>query len=151
MNKLKALTSYLVERKLVQPEQLDSWTEQVDLVQVWAETDQGLHMGNMRYRAVMSMERFQDNPGRLMALVGSWLERNDPDRDRHDLPAPSFAIEPTDLGNDLFDVDLVLELVDPLYLSEDPAGEFEAFGKTWSFEPFDLWVAESGEVVSHGQ
>lgn len=151
MNKLKALTAYLVDRQLVQPEQLDSWTEQVDLAQVWNDTEQGLHMGNMRYRAVISMERFQDHPGRLMALVGSWLETHDPDRDRHELPAPTFSIEPIDLGNDLFDVDLELELVDPLYLSEDPAGEFEAFGKTWSFEPFDLWVAESGEVVSDGR
>jgi hypothetical protein len=151
VNKLQALTTYLLERQLVLPEQFDSWTEQVDLQQVWGETEQGLHMGNMRYRAVISMERFNDHPGRLMALVGSWLERNDPDRDRHDLPAPTFSIEPIDLANGLFDVDLVMELVDPLYLSEDPAGEYEAFGKTWSFAPFDLWIAESGEVVSHGR
>lgn len=151
MNKLKALTAHLIDRQLVQPEQLDSWTEQVALVHIWKETELGLHMGNMRYRAVVSFERFQDHPGRLMALVGSWLETNDPDRDRYDLPEPTFDIEPIDLANDLFDVDLVLELVDPLYLSEDPAGEFEAFGKTWSFKPFDLWVAESGEVVSRGQ
>lgn len=151
MNKLKALTAHLVDRQLVPDEQLDSWTEQVDLVQVWNETELGLHMGNMRYRAVVSMERFNSHPGRLMALVGSWLEVNDPDRDRYDLPAPTFSIEPIDLANDLFDVELVLELVDPLYLSEDPTGEFEAFGKTWSFEPFDLWIAESGEVVSDGR
>lgn len=151
MNKLKALTAYLIDRRLVPQEQLESWTEQVDLVQVWNETELGLHMGSMRYRAVVSMERFNGHPGRLMALVGSWLEVNDPDRDRYDLSAPSFAIEPIDLAHDLFDVDLVLELVDPLHLSEDPAGEIEAFGKTWSFEPFDLWIAESGEVISDGR
>lgn len=150
MNKLKALTAYLLTRNLVMPEQLESWTEQVALQTVWKETEQGLHLGDMRYRAVISMERFKAHPGLLMALVGSWLETHDPDRDRHDLPAPDFNIEPMDLPNGLFDVELVLELVDPLYLAEDPAGEIEAFGTTWSFEPFDLWVAESGEVVSHG-
>ena len=150
MNKLKALREHLISRQLVRPEQFDCWTEQVDLELVWAYTEQGLHMGNTRYRAVFNFERFQGHPGRLMALIGCWLETRDPERDRHDLPPPSFALEPLDLENDLFDVELTLELVDPVYLSEDPAGEFEAFGKTWSFEPFDLWVAESGEVVSHG-
>jgi MoaA/NifB/PqqE/SkfB family radical SAM enzyme len=36
------------------------------------------------------------------------------------------------------------------YLAEDPAGEIEAFGKTWAFVPFDLWIAEHGEVGSDG-
>ncbi|AGZ37585.1 MAG: phage tail protein [Pseudomonas sp.] len=150
MRQLKALTAYLLDRQLVAPEQLEAWTEQVDLDLVWKETENGLQMGNMRYRAVFSLERFQDHPGRLMALVGSWLETHDSDRHHFDLPAPSFAIEPLDLANDLFDVDLVLEFVEPQYLVEDPAGEIEAFGKTWIFAPFDLWVAEQGEVTNHG-
>lgn len=148
MIQLQALTAYLTERRLVAPEQLDSWTEQVDLALIWSEGERGLHMGNMRYRAVFVLERFADHPGRLMALVGSWLENHDPDRDRHDLPAPSFNVEPLD--NDLFDVELTLEFVEPQYLTTDPAGEIEAFGKTWSFVPFDLWVAEQGEVTGNG-
>lgn len=147
---LKALTAYLLDRQLVAPEQLDAWTEKVDLELVWKETERGLLMGNMRYRAVFSLERFQDHPGRLMALIGSWLETNDPDRHKWELPAPEFAIEPVDTGNDLFDVDLVLEFVEPQYLVEDPDGEFQAFGTTWALAPFDLWVAEQGEVVGHG-
>lgn len=150
MIQLKALTTYLLDRQLVAPEQLDSWSEQVDLFLLWRLCEQGLHMSNMRYRAVFSLERFSGSPARLMALVGSWLETHDPDRDKHDLPSPAFAIEPLDLGNDLFDVDLVLEFVEPQYLAEDPDGEIDAFGKTWSFIPFDLWIAEQGEVTSHG-
>ena len=151
MIQLQALTAHLVDRQLVAPEQFDSWCEQVDLVLVWRLDERGLHMGNMRYRAVFSLERFNGSPARLMALVGSWLETHDPDRDKHELPAPAFAIEPLDLGTELFDVELVLEFVEPLYLAEDPDGEIEAFDKTWSFIPFDLWVAEQGEVVSHGE
>lgn len=148
MNKLQALTAYLLERRLVAPEQLDSYIEQVDLTLVWKEDTNGLRMGDMRYRAVISFERFADNPARLMALVGSWLENHDQERSRHDLPAPAFHIEPLD--NDTFDVELVLELLEPQYLAEDPEGEIVAFGKTWAFVPFDLWVAEQGEVVSSG-
>jgi len=146
---LRALTTFLLERRLVLEEQLDSWTEQVSLELVWKPDLKGMHLGDMRYRAAIVLERFADHPARLMALVGSWLENNDKRRDRHELPAPIFAVEMLD--NDLADVEITLEFVEPQYLAEDPAGEIEAFGKTWAFVPFDLWVAEHGEVSSHGR
>ncbi|WP_409312712.1 phage tail protein [Pseudomonas putida] len=148
MNKIKALTAYLLERQLVMPEQLQSWVEQMDTELLWKETTQGLHMGDMTYRAVFDLERFTGSPTRLLALVGTWLEANDPDRE--DLPAPAFVIEPIDLDNDLFDVELTVQFVEPQYLAEDDNGEFEAFGKTWAFVPYDLWVAEEGEVTARG-
>ena len=148
MNKLRALTTFLLERRLVAPEQLDSWAEQVTLNLTWKPDLDGLHLGDMRYRAVIVMERFADHPGRLMALLGSWLENHDPDRD-DDLPAPTFDIE--QLDNDLADVELTLEFIEPQYLAEADDGEIEAFGKRWAFVPFDLWIAEHGEVVSGSQ
>lgn len=149
MIKLKALTAYLIERRLVLPEQLDSWADQVNLELIWKPDVDGMRMGDMRYSATIALERFDDHPGRLMALVGSWLETNDPSRDRDELPAPKFHI--TMLDNDLADVDITLEFNEPQYLAEDPAGEIDAFGKTWAFVPFDLWIAEHGEVGSHGR
>lgn len=148
MNKLRALTTFLLERRLVAPEQLDSWAEQVTLNLTWKPDLDGLHLGDMRYRAVIVMERFADHPGRLMALLGSWLENHDPYRD-DDLPAPTFDIE--QLDNDLADVELTLEFVEPQYLAEADDGEIEAFGKRWAFVPFDLWIAEHGEVASGSQ
>lgn len=147
MIKLRALTAYLIERRLVEPEQLDSWTNQVNLELVWKPDVGGMRMGDMRYSATIALERFADHPGRLMALVGSWLESKDQDRD--ELPAAKFDI--TMLDNDLADVDITLEFVEPQYLAEDPQGEIEAFGTAWSFIPFDLWVAEHGEVSSRGR
>ena len=148
MIKLRALTTYLIERQLVLPEQLDSWTDQVNLELIWKPDLDGLRMGDMRYSATIALERFADHPGRLMALVGSWLETNDQERDRDELPAPKFDI--TMLDNDLADVDITLEFNEPQYLAEDPTGEIEAFGKTWAFVPFDLWIAEHGEVGTRG-
>ncbi|MNH05243.1 P2 phage tail completion protein R (GpR) [compost metagenome] len=104
-------------------------------------------MGDMRYSATIALERFADHPGRLMALVGSWLEGND--QDREELSAPKFDI--TMLDSDLADVDITLEFSEPQYLAEDPTGEIVAFGKTWAFVPFDLWIAEHGEVSSLGR
>ena len=149
MIQLQALTAYLMARNLVAPELFDSWTEQVSLELIWKPDRDGLHMADMRYRAVFSLESFAGNPSRLMALVGSWLETHDSNRDRHELPAPMFTVEPLD--QDSFDVELSLEFIEPQYLAEDPTGEIEAFGKTWAFVPFDLWVAEQGEVGSDGR
>ncbi|MFU4666582.1 phage tail protein [Pseudomonas aeruginosa] len=145
MDKLRALTAYLIDRQLVPAEQLDSFAEQVSLTLVWKPEREGLRLGAMRYRAVIILERLADHPGRLMALVGSWLENNDQDRDG--LPDPVFDVEQMD--PDLADVELSVEFVEPLHLAEDPAGEIEAFGLRWAFVPFDLWVAEHGEVI-HG-
>lgn len=146
MNQLRALTAYLLEANLVLPEQLESWSDQVNLDLIWKPTGNGgMHMGDMRYRAVISLERFAGNPSLLMALVGSWLEENDPDRG--DLPAPNFAVEPLD--NDLFDVDLTLEFEEGQHLVEDPDGPITSGGKKYGLGQAELWVAEQGEV-SHG-
>lgn len=145
MNKLRALTAYLIERRLVPAEQLDSFAEQVSLALVWKPEERGLRLGDMRYRAVVIMERLADHPARLMALVGSWLENNDQDRDG--LPDPVFDVEQMD--SDLADVELAVEFVEPVHLAEDSDGEIEAFGRRWAFVPFDLWIAEHGEV-RHG-
>ncbi|WP_407728902.1 phage tail protein [Pseudomonas helleri] len=147
MIKLIALTKFLKERRLVLPDQLDSWTDQVTLDLFWKPDVDGLHMGDMRYSATIVFERFADHPARLMALVGSWLETNDKNRD--DLPAPKFDVSMLD--NDLADVEITLEFIEPQYLAEDPNGEIEAFDKTWAFVPFDLWVAEHGEVAARGR
>lgn len=146
MIKLRALTKYLIERKLVAPEQLDSWTDQVQVELIWKPDVKGMHMGDMNYGATIVIERFAGNPARLFALVGSWLETNDEDRDG--LPAVVFDV--VMLDNDLADVDIKLQFSEAQYLAEDLAGEIVAYGKTWSFVPFDLWIAESGEVTGHG-
>ncbi|MFJ3412323.1 phage tail protein [Pseudomonas protegens] len=146
MNKLRALTTFLIDRQLVAPEQVDSFAEQVNLDLFWKNGAMGLHMGDMRYRAVLVLERFAENPALLMALVGSWLETHDPDRD--DLPAPAFVIE--QLDSDLADVELTLEFIEPQHLAEDPNGSIDAFGKKWGLVDFELWTAEQGEVRSHG-
>lgn len=147
MIKLIALTKFLKERRLVLPEQLDSWTDQVTLDLFWKPDVDGLHMGDMRYSATIIFASFADHPARLMALVGSWLETND--KNRGDLPAPKFDVSMLD--NDLADVEITLEFIEPQYLAEDPNGEIKAFNKTWAFVPFDLWVAERGEVAARGR
>ena len=145
MEKLRALTKYLIEHRVVVAEQLESCAEQVNLTLIWKPEELGLHMGDMRYRAVIFLERLTENPARLMALLGTWLVNNDPDRHLDELPAPTFDIEQMD--PDASDVEITVEFIEPLYLTESPDGEFEAFGTTWALEPFDLWIAERGEVL----
>ena len=71
MKKLKALTSYLLARNLVMPEQLDSWASQVNQDLIWKPDLKGMHFADMRYSAVVLFERFADEPGRLMALLAA--------------------------------------------------------------------------------
>lgn len=146
MIKLRALTKYLIDRNLVAPEQLDSWTDQVQVELIWKPDTKGMHMGHMNYGATIAIERFADNPARLFALVGSWLETHDEDRDG----LPNVVFDVVMLDNDLADVDIKLSFTEAQYLAEDLEGEIEYLGKTWSFVPFDLWIAETGEVTSHG-
>lgn len=146
MIKLQALTRYLIERQLVMPEQLDSWTDQVQMDLVWKPGEQGLHMGDMQYTATIVIERFADQPVRLLALVSTWLEANDPERE--DLPSVTFEV--TMLDNELADVDIKVKFIEPQHLVEDPAGEFTVQGRTWTLAPYDLWVAETGEVSADG-
>ncbi|POA86921.1 phage tail protein [Pseudomonas sp. FW305-E2] len=146
MIKLQALTRYLIERQLVLPEQLDSWTDQVQMDLVWKPGENGLHMGDMQYTATIAIERFADQPVRLFALVGSWLEENDPDRE--DLPSVTFEV--TMLDNDLADVDIKVQFIEPQHLVEDTDGEIKVLGRTWSLAPYELWVAEAGEVSADG-
>ena len=144
MIKLQALTDYLRSRDLVPPEQLDSWAETSSVELIWKDSVDGMYMGDFNYSAVISFERFSDHPARLVALVGSWLETNDQDRDG--LPQVKLDIEMLD--NDLADVDIAIAFSEPQYLTEDPDGEIMAFGKTYTFKPFELWIAEKGGVVS---
>ncbi|WP_095155752.1 phage tail protein [Pseudomonas sp. Irchel 3E13] len=147
MNKLQGLTAYLLEANLVMPEQLDSWVDQVNLDLIWKPTGAGgMHMGDMRYRAVLGLERFTGNPSLLMALVGCWLESNDSDRG-DDLPVPAFVVEPLD--NDVFDVELTIEFEEEQHLVEDPDGQITSGGKRYGLGQAELWVAEHGEV-KHG-
>ena len=146
MIKLQALTDYLRSRDLVPPEQLDSWAETSSVELIWKDSVDGMYMGDFNYSAVISFERFSDHPARLVALVGSWLETNDQDRDG--LPQVKLDIEMLD--NDLADVDIAIAFSEPQYLTEDPDGEIHAFDQTWSFVPFELWVAEKGEVTGDG-
>ncbi|MFL6968477.1 phage tail protein [Pseudomonas alvandae] len=146
MDKMRALTRHLVDRSLVPSEQFDSWAEQLTLTLKWKPSEQGLHMGDMRYRAVMVLARFNGNPARLMALLGAWLEVNDPGREDDHLAAPVIEID--QLTPDVADIELELDFIEPVHLAEADDGEIQAFGKRWAFVPFDLWVAEQG-AVSH--
>lgn len=148
MNKLRALTEYLKARDLVLPEQFDSWVTDASQELVWKPDENGMYMGDMAYTGHLSMDDFSGHPARLMALLGSWLETHDDDRDG--LDDPVLAIDVTDLAQDLADVTISIKFVEAQYLTEDPDGEIEAFGKRYSIKPYDLWVAEQGEVVRNG-
>ena len=61
-----------------------------------------------------------------------------------------MTFEVTMLDNDLADVDIKVQFIEPQHLVEDPDGEITVLGRTWSLAPYELWVAEAGEVSADG-
>ena len=59
MNKLRALTTYLIGLNLVLPEQIDSWAEQVNLDLIWKDTTQGLHMDDHSSESVGGIKKIE--------------------------------------------------------------------------------------------
>ena len=144
MIKLQALTDYLGSHALVPPEQLDSRVDQASLKLVWEPGINGMYMGDINYSATIALQGFAGQTQRLVALIGSWLESHDGDRGNFPDVEFNFAV----VGKNVADINIKLQFTEAQYLTEDPVGEIEVFGKTWSFSPFELWVAEKGEVVS---
>ena len=114
MDKLKALTDHLQNREILKkagikcnPEKIDSWAEEGTpeyLGDVSAED--GLYLFEHTYKATIELEEVAGDIRMLIALVLTWLEENDPDRD--DLPERNVKWDgvPFDDGTS----DLVLEI-----------------------------------------
>ncbi len=150
MSKLQDLSDYLRQRLDllgINREQFESWQEEGTLEPGGRnETEQGVHLLDWRYRAVLVFERIPVNrAGLLLAFVQAWLDDHDPDRDDRPLPAPTGQIDLDD-RNTLADVEITLDFIDPLYLVADDSGLIEWNGRRWGFGDYDLWTAESVTV-----
>jgi len=144
MEQLRTLSNYLLDSELFAPDQLSTRAEQVTLQLNWKPDVEGLCMGTLEYRGILEFYRTTIAPIRLMALVGTWLQRNAPGDESHRLVLPDCSVSPhVDQRHHLR---LYVDFTESIWLSEQPDGEFEAFQKRWSFIPSDLWIAQRSDV-----
>ena len=146
MQKLQALTEYLLSQNLFDAEQLDSWADDGTLKNAFKETEQGLLIGYFEYQGVISIERYQKPATHMMAAVLAWLQVNDDERD--ELNPPSLEIEPDD--DCRFDIDISVQFKEPVLLTPQADGPIDLFGKRYGFGEHDLWIAERVQVTHGG-
>ena len=152
MKQLIALTTFLKSLKLVPPEQLISWAEDVQAPLFFDTNNNGLECSDVRYVGHFYIERFTGDASLLIAHLTTWLmqldELTNHDRTNNDLAAPNLTITPTDDNLAVFDIDIEIEFIEHIYLIEDDNGPINYQGKKWRIGEFDLWQAEDVTVSS---
>ena len=146
---LVELSDFILSKKEfleLNEEQFDSWQENGTLEQGGhGLTEEGYHLMSFRYRGVIVIERMKDvNAVWFMAIVAAWLTDNNEDRDKYNLDDPEIEI--IKLDEKLIDIELTLDFVDEMYLSEAEDGPIECIGRSWTIDGFVPDVAETVDV-----
>ncbi|WP_324009180.1 phage tail protein [Aeromonas dhakensis] len=103
----------------------------------------GMDLAWLKYTAVFSLESLPFRECRtetLLAVIASWIQENDPFRERFALPDPTYDVVPNDEHS--ADLDLEVKFAEPLRIVEDPDGAVRWLDKTWTVAPFEVWVAD---------
>ncbi|WP_444894919.1 phage tail protein [Microbulbifer sp. SSSA005] len=130
LEKLRAITGFLLDANLVSYEQLDSWMEDGKLETTSKNLGNGICICRLRYDAVISIERFAKSPKLLFALVTTWVQDQDAERNNQELPDPEVDI---DMINDRkSDVEIRIAFYEDIELVPDDSGVIPYDGKNWS-------------------
>jgi hypothetical protein len=107
------------------------------------EDDNGLHYADYRYQLALQIENMHaDRGGILLVLLHQWVTALEY---RSDLDAPDIVT--TVLTGQKLDVEMTLEVRDPIYLTRDDEGPIVIRGQKYSFGDHVLNVAESVTVT----
>ena len=138
MLKLQSLTQAMIGQQLFNPEQMDSWAEQGELIPARKETETGMMIGRWRYDGVISIERYTKDAALVMASILAWMTTDD---DREGLGNPTLDPEPADDGS--FFVDITVPLQESVCLVPDADGPYQIDGQQYGLGDYQLWIAES--------
>lgn len=141
---LQHLKSVLPTR---QHKHIECWMEDLELITGAKNQGLGADIGQISYTASFSFERFpfkEIDPAVIMANVIAWLEDNDTQRETYELNDPSFDVTPT--SDTTVEMTLDIEFIEPLMVVQDDAGQITWRGQQWALAPYEIWVAEHGEV-----
>lgn len=127
----------------------DSWMEDLEMNLIPKHQGLGRDIGYLSYKAVLSFERFpfkQFAPEIVLASVMAWLMDHDKHREDFELSDPSADVEPED--NKTAEMTIEVDFKEPLMVVEDEHGLILWEGKRWTVAPYEIWVAEHGDVVA---
>lgn len=141
---LTALKKVIPER---QHHYIECWMEDVEMTIGAKHQGLGMDIGYLSYRAQFTFEKFpfqKIDPAVIMASVMGWLMDNDKHRDDFNLNDPTFDIESESETTVLMNLEIAF--IEPLMVVEDAKGLICWQGKKWALAPYEIWVAEHGDV-----
>lgn len=111
----------------------------------------GSNVAYLTYRAVYTLEGLpfhECDPAVLLATVAAWLQDNDPERERFELPNPKYSNDRADEYT--ADLEIQVTFVEPLRLCPDEKGPVLWGGQYWAVEPYEIWVVDQLHVQVAG-
>lgn len=144
LQKLQALTAFLIEKNLVDENQIDSWMENGKIEATDKNLGNGIRVCRFRYDAVISIERFSTDEKLLLALVCVWLMDNDPEREDDELPAADIEVDIAD--DSTAEIEIKVMFIENIDLVEEPSGRVNYSGKNWAVNSVGIDIANEGAV-----
>lgn len=134
-SKIEALHQFFLDQKLCSSEQLDSWIDDGQLEPGNKKTANGFKVCDYKYQAIFTIDRYNQLPDKLMALLAVWLMDVDAERydDDQNLPAPSVDVEVVE--SDVAHIEIEIEFIEGVHLIEDPDGDIPFNGALWVVAP----------------
>lgn len=131
-----------------QHKHMECWMEDIEMMLGAKNQGLGAEIGYISYNASFSFERFpfqKIDPAIVIASVMAWLMDTDKHREDFYLNDPTFDIESESDSTVL--MTLEVEFIEPLMVVPDENGPITWQGEKWSLAPYEVWVAEHGDVV----
>lgn len=150
MRKLAALREMLIAMNVVRAENVECWTEGIELMSSGQIISNGIKVAEMRYTVNASIEGWPHEkiPVQLLfAQIVTWLNKFDPDR--HFDGLPGITADPEILDDGFADIELNITFIEPINLVLDPNGLVVIDGNKYSLGDIATDVAEAAEVPEH--
>ena len=151
--KLEHLTDYIISHlnSNVLDNKIDAWQENGTIVPNGEDRGSGGYIVcHWKYNAVIHVEEFPHqllDPRCLLALVACWLSDHEEDRNEEDLDDPTLSVDV--ISNELADVGIELELMEPIELIPDPEkGMITWRGIKYRVQAVEIHTAEEVELVN---
>lgn len=125
----------------------DAWMQNGTLRLTPKHGGNGLQLARLDYQAVFLIEElpFKElDPALVLATVAAWVQDFDTEREQFELPEPEYDVEPID--DRTADLTISVNFSEPLYLQPDAAGPIAYGGKPYRVAPYEVWVAETGQL-----
>ena len=143
MKQLAALRQYLVESEFFNSEELETWTEDIDIKARGKLIGEKVLLHEIAYRAVFAIEKYayKQQPIELLnATLITWLMEND---DRSELEDPDPSISPSLLDDETASLEITVNFEEEVYIEPAENGPIFFKGKHWALSDGEVDVAET--------